>query len=486
MDEKQLLEAQKAKLRADLEDFKTEVIDVIKDKEKYSINYNEIGLYYGGRSLDLALIHNATAKKKYEAFVKEFAAESARIKAMEEALVDKRVQLNLEHNHISFETKLVHEAINKRDDDDEYEFSIYVDGNPVYTESSMSMRNRYISNFDMISCVERAIYEAERLENRYEEIRQYKQLKAQIASLGAPTSLIDKIKVSRLEREAKKLERHGAVSSYAKIHANMDVLKAFRQDYNKKKIDGTTIVEDEKAIKEAKNELSKKSETMGKKLGEISHDIMAIKYATIYKRNFDILRMQKDGAKAALRRVIGHSEYYTDASIDKVANNIDEILLNYDIAAALHDDYRKKFFNPTTGTYTERWKPVKDIDFIKKFKGKELPSNLRVVDGKLEIDITNSSFEQLSLDWQAENYAAAKVAKQVAEKGYTEDMAGAVGSIIHDDNWLIRNEYAKGTDLDVPFADLTNVEKMKDLVQYTVAQRVIKEKQQKDESKSIM
>ena len=487
MDEKQLLETQKDALRSDLANFKKEVIDKIKRDEKFTFHYSEIGLYYGSRILDLVLTNNKNAKKKYDEYVKHYIAEESKIKEMQENVREKRVKLNLKHDRMTFETKLIREAYNKRDDDDEYEYSIYVDGKPVYTESNFSYRGRYTSNFDMISCTERALHEVSDLESRYEEVRKYKQLREQLKSMGEPSSLMEKFKVSKLEKEAKKLEKHGAVANYAKLYSSLDVLKAFAKEYKTGTLGtDTTIVQDEKAIKEAENNLHSERDKFVDNLNNLSYDILAIKYATIYKKNFDLLRMQKDGAKAALRRLVGNTEYYTDAAIDKVANNIDEVLLNYDIASALHDDYRKKFFNPATGTFTERWRPVKDVDFIKKYKNKQLPANLKLNGDNLEIDITNSSFDQLSLDWQAENYAAAKVAKQVAEKGYTADMAGVVGTIIHDDNWLIRNEYAKGSELDVPFAELTNVEKMKDLVQYAVAQRVIKEKQQKAEEKSII
>ncbi len=487
MDEKQLLEAQKDTLRADLANFKKEVIDKIKRDEKFTFHYSEIGLYYSSRILDLVLTNNNNAKKKYDEYVKHYQAELAKIKEMQENVKDKRVKLNLKHSRMTFETKLIREAYNKRDDDDEYEYSIYVDGQPVYTESNYSYPGRYTSNFDMISCTERALREVTDLENRYEEVRKYKQLREQLKEMGTPTSLMEKLKVSKLEKEARKLEKHGAVANYAKLYPSVDVFKAFVKEYKTGTLDTeTTIIQDENAIKTAETKLHDERDKFVSNLSTLSYDILAIKYATIYKKNFDLLRMQKDGAKAALRRLVGNTEYYTDASINRVAENIDEILLNYDIASALHDDYRKKFFNPTTGTFTERWRPVKDADFIKKFKNQPLPANLRVNDGKLEIDITNSSFDQLSLDWQAENYAAAKVAKKVAEKGYTEDMAGVVGTIIHDDNWLVRNEYAKGSELDVPFAELTNVEKMKDLVQYAVAQKVIKEKQQKADEKSII
>lgn len=102
-----------------------------------------------------------------------------------------------------------------------------------------------------------------------------------------------------------------------------------------------------------------------------------------------------------------------------------------------------------------------------KLDEEKLPENIRKAENGYEIDIANSSYAQLSADWQAENKAAAKVVAEIveSEKELTID---EVGTIIHD-KWLERNDWAKGSELDVPFVELPKVEQDKDLDQYRIA-----------------
>lgn len=135
------------------------------------------------------------------------------------------------------------------------------------------------------------------------------------------------------------------------------------------------------------------------------------------------------------------------------------------IAAALHEDWRKTRLNPD-GTFNPRWKKIKDEKFIEGLDKDNLPASIRIENGVFEIDIANSSYDELSEDWKAENKAAAEVVAEIicSEKEYTLD---EIGSIIHDE-WLKRNDWAKGGELDVPFSELSTEEQNKDLAQYRV------------------
>ena len=135
------------------------------------------------------------------------------------------------------------------------------------------------------------------------------------------------------------------------------------------------------------------------------------------------------------------------------------------IASKLHEDWRKTRLTET-GVYEPRWKKVKDESFILKLDLENLPANVRINEGVVEIDIANSTYQQLSADWQAENKAAAEVVAEVLEsdKDYSID---EVGEIIHTE-WLKRNDWAKGGELDVPFVDLPKNEQNKDLAQYYI------------------
>lgn len=143
-----------------------------------------------------------------------------------------------------------------------------------------------------------------------------------------------------------------------------------------------------------------------------------------------------------------------------------------DVASALHEDWRKTRLRED-GTYEPRWKPTKDENFDKKYDGVEnLPSHLRrTADGKLEIDIANACFSQLSAAWQEENRAAAKVAVELVEREKSEGKKIPwleIGNVIHN-AWLERNSWAKDGELGVPFVDLPQHEKDKDIDQFLVA-----------------
>lgn len=143
-----------------------------------------------------------------------------------------------------------------------------------------------------------------------------------------------------------------------------------------------------------------------------------------------------------------------------------------DVASALHENWRKTRLRED-GTYEPRWKPTKGSDFDKKYEGFEnLPSHLRrTADGKLEIDIANACFSQLSAAWQEENRAAAEVAVKLVEREKSEGKKIPwleIGNVIHD-AWLERNSWAKDGALGVPFIDLPQNEKDKDINQFLVA-----------------
>lgn len=98
------------------------------------------------------------------------------------------------------------------------------------------------------------------------------------------------------------------------------------------------------------------------------------------------------------------------------------------------------------GTFEPRWKTIKDQNFVAKLNPSKLPSNIRAVDSGYEIDIANSTYDQLSADWQYENQEAGKVvAGLVIHRKYDNaklDFEKA-GDEIHNE-WLKRNTWAKG------------------------------------------
>ena len=138
------------------------------------------------------------------------------------------------------------------------------------------------------------------------------------------------------------------------------------------------------------------------------------------------------------------------------------------LGSAFHEDWRKTRLNED-GTFEPRVKTTKDEAWIE-------------AQGTDQVDIANTAYEGLPVDWQGENKAAAEVVVGVFNErsGNVDlndpDTRAAVGEQIHA-AWLSRNEWAKGGDLDVPFADLPADEQDKDLDQVVVAQRVFSHEQ---------
>lgn len=152
--------------------------------------------------------------------------------------------------------------------------------------------------------------------------------------------------------------------------------------------------------------------------------------------------------------------------------------LAHKIASALHEDWRKTRLN-ADGTYEPRWKKVKDIEFVKNLDLENMPSNVRITNDVVEIDIANSTYDMLSEDWKAENKAAAEVVATIFEKEETigrKMTRDEVGTIIHNE-WLKRNDWVYNPEygnpaLTVPFAELPADEQAKDIDQYKIGQKV--------------
>ena len=116
-------------------------------------------------------------------------------------------------------------------------------------------------------------------------------------------------------------------------------------------------------------------------------------------------------------------------------------------------------------------------------KGYNMPSNLRIGENGLEIDIANSTYAELSQDWKAENEAAATVVLEIIEQANGKNVPILkVGDIIHNE-WLKRNEWAKDGELDVPFKDLPKSEQLKDVEQYEIGKKVCAEYKSENEFK---
>ncbi len=96
-------------------------------------------------------------------------------------------------------------------------------------------------------------------------------------------------------------------------------------------------------------------------------------------------------------------------------------------------------------------------------KGNENPTRMKDDGMGGQVDILNTSYDQLPPKWQAENKAQAESAISLVAK----DMEGAMGNIeglaaqVHE-QWLSRNSWAANGPLGVPYNELPEEEKQKD------------------------
>ncbi|MFN8673899.1 MAG: hypothetical protein U0457_17695 [Candidatus Sericytochromatia bacterium] len=128
------------------------------------------------------------------------------------------------------------------------------------------------------------------------------------------------------------------------------------------------------------------------------------------------------------------------------------------LAGRLHEIWQQSRKKMPDGTYEPRIKDTKDQAWSKAHGG------------KTQLDIANTTYENLPADWQAENKASAEVASNIifklisnqktADAKFIEESSAS----IHVE-WLKRNTWAKGNkEVDMPYAKLSEVEKEKDRV----------------------
>jgi hypothetical protein len=122
-----------------------------------------------------------------------------------------------------------------------------------------------------------------------------------------------------------------------------------------------------------------------------------------------------------------------------------------EVASAFHEAWRAGR-RKADGSYEPRMKETKDAAWIQAHNTNQ-------------VDIANTAYAALPGDWQAENRASAEIAVQEILKNTTQMLTPAfieqASNVIHI-KWLERNSWAKGGELDMPYAQLPEPEKQKD------------------------
>jgi hypothetical protein len=130
------------------------------------------------------------------------------------------------------------------------------------------------------------------------------------------------------------------------------------------------------------------------------------------------------------------------------------------MASRLHEDWRKTR-RQEDGSFEPRVKATKDEAWI-------------AAHGTDQVDIANTDFADLPADWKKENQDAAGVIDKILQSNSGKlnlndpEVRDRVGEEIHQE-WLKRNDWAKGGELDVPFTQLSKSEQDKDIDQLRVA-----------------
>jgi len=123
------------------------------------------------------------------------------------------------------------------------------------------------------------------------------------------------------------------------------------------------------------------------------------------------------------------------------------------LGGELHDIWRESR-KKEDGTFEPRVKATKDNEWINSH-------------GTNQVDIANTSFENLPNDWQVENRASAEVAvsliykAKINKKAIDSAFVEEASSVVHD-KWLERNSSWAPAEQKVSYSELPEAEKEKD------------------------
>lgn len=122
------------------------------------------------------------------------------------------------------------------------------------------------------------------------------------------------------------------------------------------------------------------------------------------------------------------------------------------LASLIHESWRQDRFDTTAGNYVSRLKETKDKAWLSRHKG------------QIKVDIANTAYKDLPIDWKEENLLSAKVAIEKIED---------VLYIIHD-KWLDRNEGRATEGQKKRYSRLSIEDRLKDIKILEEAVQIIK------------
>jgi hypothetical protein len=127
------------------------------------------------------------------------------------------------------------------------------------------------------------------------------------------------------------------------------------------------------------------------------------------------------------------------------------------LGSQLHEEWRKPRYREDSKDYEPRIKKTEDKVWS------------QAHEGAMEVDIANTSYEDLPSEWQGENKISAEVAVSEVEKAVEaglpldESFLEVASSTLHN-KWLERNGSWAPPEQNVPYSELSEEEKEKDRV----------------------
>lgn len=260
-------------------------------------------------------------------------------------------------------------------------------------------------------------------------------------------------KIVSEEKQQKFLKKHNDVKEFIeyenaieKAKLYFDELKQINTKYN---LDFIKL--EEKYPLQIENILNKSKEIYTIKANTILANTITKNY-TYFKQNF-----RNYGEYIKVAKEIGLIDGFL-----KGKKSVLEVVCNVQLARLFHEIWCNSRVNKFTKTITPSWKELNEEPSSK--------AVIREINGKKEIDIANTPFDELPIKWKLENYLAAKVAIDlVLEGNHNEHSAGVE---IHN-KWLERNPQAQNSKLSVPFDDLPHEEQLKDINQFILAKEIV-------------
>jgi hypothetical protein len=157
-----------------------------------------------------------------------------------------------------------------------------------------------------------------------------------------------------------------------------------------------------------------------------------------------------------------------------------EMLLTHKPDEEVHVESRDEKIAKLAAAYHDAWRLAQMKDDGTLEPQLETTTDEEWIDthGTDQVDIINTEYSDLPADWQAENKAAADVALGIMEQiGGKVDLSdpeqySSAGTIIHN-AWLSRNVLDEDRHLFVPFDELSQEEKDKDIRQIEIANAIL-------------